>query len=177
MDQTKPNSLPSHSGHKCFFSWLLRYSRFWNVAKIIVASSLAPGVASAKALTSLNRLGCWLAKFSNSTSIAISDLLIDVDSIKHATLQNWAAIDFLFLTHEHGCEDFDKLCCINLSGHSNSVHAQLQKLWTLTQHLIEDTTWNPFAGWTWGWNCLKQGLVLLCALSIGFLCILCVFLV
>lgn len=43
---------------------------------------------------------------------------------------------------------------------------------TLTQQLAEHTSWNPFAGGTWVWNWLKKGLVLLCALSIGFLCII-----
>lgn len=79
----------------------------------------------------------------------------------------------MLLADGHGCEDFDGLCCMNLSDHSSSVHAQIQKLRTLTQHLVEDISWNPFAGWTWGWNWLKKGLVLLCALSTGILCILC----
>lgn len=148
-------------------------AKFQNTVKTITASLLAPGVASAQALMSLDGASCWLAKFSNNTSIAISDLLIDVDSIKQATLQNSAAIDFQLLPHEHWCEDFDQVCCINLSDHSNSVHAQLQELWTLTQQLVEDSSWNMFAGGTWGWNWLKKGLVLLCALSSRFLCIIC----
>ncbi|KFP74569.1 hypothetical protein N311_03183, partial [Apaloderma vittatum] len=39
-----------------------------------------------------------------------------------------AAIDFLLLAHGHGCDDFDGMCCINLSDHSTSVHKQLKVL-------------------------------------------------
>ncbi|NXD64267.1 ENR1 protein, partial [Eolophus roseicapillus] len=100
---------------------------FWNAAEIISASIFAPGVAAAKALATLNRLGCWLAKQPNATSAALSGLLLDVDSVRHATLQNRAAIDFL-LAQGHGCEDFDGMCCMNLSDHSESIHASIAKL-------------------------------------------------
>ncbi|TRZ06405.1 hypothetical protein HGM15179_020701, partial [Zosterops borbonicus] len=55
-------------------------------------------------------------------------LLTDVDSVRHATLQNRAAIDFLLLAHGHGCEDFEGLCCMNLSDNSLSIHANIQAL-------------------------------------------------
>jgi len=39
-----------------------------------------------------------------------------------------AAIDFLLLVHGHGCEDFEGMCCVNLSDHSQSIHNQLADL-------------------------------------------------
>ncbi|KFW69430.1 hypothetical protein AS28_06274, partial [Pygoscelis adeliae] len=39
-----------------------------------------------------------------------------------------AAIDFLLLAQGHGCEDFEGMCCMNLSGHRESIHKQLQWL-------------------------------------------------
>ncbi|KFO55387.1 hypothetical protein N302_14141, partial [Corvus brachyrhynchos] len=39
-----------------------------------------------------------------------------------------ATIDFLLLVHGHGCEDFDGMCCINLSDHSQSIHASIKAL-------------------------------------------------
>ncbi|KFU83434.1 hypothetical protein M959_00050, partial [Chaetura pelagica] len=39
-----------------------------------------------------------------------------------------AAIDFLFLAQGHRCEDFEGMCCMNLSDHSESVHASISKL-------------------------------------------------
>ncbi|KFV49103.1 hypothetical protein N341_11469, partial [Tyto alba] len=36
-----------------------------------------------------------------------------------------AAIDFLLLAHGHGIEDFEGLCCMNLSVHSQSIHASI----------------------------------------------------
>ncbi|KFU89736.1 hypothetical protein M959_12536, partial [Chaetura pelagica] len=39
-----------------------------------------------------------------------------------------AAIDFLLLAQGHGCEHFEGMCCMNLSGHSVSIHKQLATL-------------------------------------------------
>ncbi|KFV92116.1 hypothetical protein N327_07115, partial [Fulmarus glacialis] len=39
-----------------------------------------------------------------------------------------AAIDFLLLAHGHGCEDFEGMCCMNLSDHSQSIHKHLADL-------------------------------------------------
>ncbi|TRZ10220.1 hypothetical protein HGM15179_016888 [Zosterops borbonicus] len=52
----------------------------------------------------------------------------DVDSVRHMTLQNRAAIDVLLLAHGHGCEDFEGLCCMNLFDNSLSIHANIQAL-------------------------------------------------
>ncbi|KFV68580.1 hypothetical protein N307_11494, partial [Dryobates pubescens] len=38
------------------------------------------------------------------------------------------AIDFLLLAQGHGCEDFDGMCCMNLSDHSISIHRSIQTL-------------------------------------------------
>ncbi|KFP85874.1 hypothetical protein N310_13249, partial [Acanthisitta chloris] len=39
-----------------------------------------------------------------------------------------AAIDFLLLAQGHGCDEFDGMCCMNLSDHSKSIHQQLADL-------------------------------------------------
>ncbi|KFQ18107.1 hypothetical protein N331_05262, partial [Merops nubicus] len=38
------------------------------------------------------------------------------------------AIDFLLLTHGHGCQEFENMCCFNLSDRSTNVHKQLQQI-------------------------------------------------
>ncbi|KFR15233.1 hypothetical protein N306_02948, partial [Opisthocomus hoazin] len=35
---------------------------------------------------------------------------------------------FLLLAHGYGCEDFEGMCCVNLSDHSQSIHRQLADL-------------------------------------------------
>ncbi|KFO94881.1 hypothetical protein N300_08045, partial [Calypte anna] len=35
---------------------------------------------------------------------------------------------FLLLAHGRGCEDFDGMCCMNLSDHSRSIHKEIQQL-------------------------------------------------
>ncbi|KFP75313.1 hypothetical protein N310_07734, partial [Acanthisitta chloris] len=40
-----------------------------------------------------------------------------------------ATIDFLLLAaHGCGCEDFERVCCMNLSDHSKSILQHLQEL-------------------------------------------------
>ncbi|KFV39089.1 hypothetical protein N341_11633, partial [Tyto alba] len=39
-----------------------------------------------------------------------------------------ASIDFLLLVHGHGCENFNGLCCMNLSDHSKSIHKNTEEL-------------------------------------------------
>lgn len=65
----------------------------------------APGVAAAQALHKIERLACWSVKQTNATTEVLSELLLDVDNIRHVVLQNRAAIDFLLLTQGHGCQD------------------------------------------------------------------------
>ena len=79
----------------------------WAFGKRLSASVLLPQLASAVALNQLDRLGCWLSKQTNATSLALSGLLADVKDVRHATLQNRAAIDFLLLIHGYGCEEFN----------------------------------------------------------------------
>ncbi|KFO52529.1 hypothetical protein N302_15426, partial [Corvus brachyrhynchos] len=49
-----------------------------------------------------------------------------------------AVLDYLLLVHEHGCEDFEGLCCMNLSDHSASIHKQLQNLKDLANQITMD---------------------------------------
>ncbi|KFO79941.1 hypothetical protein N303_13080, partial [Cuculus canorus] len=35
---------------------------------------------------------------------------------------------FLLLAQGHGCEDFEEMCCMNLSDHSSSILKQLAQL-------------------------------------------------
>ncbi|KAF4792704.1 hypothetical protein TURU_119048 [Turdus rufiventris] len=85
-------------------------------------------VAAEKALGEIDNSGCWLSKQENVTSAALSDLLKDEETTRHASLQNCAAIDFLLLAHGHGCQDLEGMCCFNLSSCSTSIHANIQKL-------------------------------------------------
>ncbi|KFZ61426.1 hypothetical protein N321_00956, partial [Antrostomus carolinensis] len=35
---------------------------------------------------------------------------------------------FLLLAQAHGCEEFDGMCCMNLSEHSESIHMATKRL-------------------------------------------------
>ncbi|KFP35435.1 hypothetical protein N324_07281, partial [Chlamydotis macqueenii] len=38
------------------------------------------------------------------------------------------AIDFLLLAQGHGCQDFEGMCCMNLSDDLGSIHASIDQL-------------------------------------------------
>ncbi|KFV11331.1 hypothetical protein N339_00528, partial [Pterocles gutturalis] len=50
---------------------------------------------------------------------------------------------FLLLAQGHGCEDFEGMCFINLSNHSESIHKNTEDLKDLTKQL-KVSDWNPF---------------------------------
>ncbi|KAF4796707.1 hypothetical protein TURU_081913 [Turdus rufiventris] len=94
-------------------------------SKRIAVYLFLPLVAPAKALGQLGHLECRVVKQANLTSTAISSLLEDEEIIRQATLQNCAAIDFLLLLHEHEGQEFEGLCCINLTSKARNIHAAL----------------------------------------------------
>ncbi|NXW51423.1 ERB1 protein, partial [Nyctiprogne leucopyga] len=94
----------------------------------VFLSIFVPGAAAGAALNELGKLACWAEKQANVTTDILGSLLEDQNSLRHTILQNRAALDFLLLAQGHGCEDFDSMCCMNLSDHSESIHKQLQWL-------------------------------------------------
>ncbi|KFV58916.1 hypothetical protein N341_01713, partial [Tyto alba] len=45
----------------------------------------------------------------------------------------------------HGCEEFEGMCCLNLSDHSESIHKKLAQLKESMKKLTVET--NPFDTW------------------------------
>ncbi|XP_046761072.1 syncytin-A-like [Gallus gallus] len=119
--------------------------KLWSVTARIFASIFSPGVSAAAALTQIERLACWSAKQANTTTLVLNGMLEDLNSVRHALLQNRAAIDFLLLAQGHGCEDIDGMCCFNLCDHSVSIHKQLQWMQEHTQKIKEES--DPFGNW------------------------------
>eukprot|EP00076_Gallus_gallus_P008945 XP_004938710.1 endogenous retrovirus group PABLB member 1 Env polyprotein [Gallus gallus] len=119
--------------------------KLWSVTACMFASIFAPGVSAAAALTQIERLACWSAKQANTTTLVLNAMLEDLNSVRHALLQNRAAIDFLLLAQGHECEDVEGMCCFNLSGHSMSIHKQLRWMQEHTQKIKEES--DPFGNW------------------------------
>nr|QZL13667.1 envelope protein [Avian leukosis virus] len=122
--------------------------QLWGPTARIFASILAPGVAAAQALREIERLACWSVKQANLTTSFLGDLLDDVTSIRHAVLQNRAAIDFLLLAHGHGCEDVAGMCCFNLSDHSESIQKKFQLMKEHVNKIGVDS--DPIGSWLRG---------------------------
>ncbi|XP_030916673.1 uncharacterized protein LOC115948407 [Geospiza fortis] len=100
----------------------------WDKAQRIAVAIFSPQTASGVALTQLDHMGFWLSKHARAVSLALSDMLKDIDSVRQATLQNRAAIDYLLLAHGHGCEEFEGMCCMNLTDDSKSIHENIKKI-------------------------------------------------
>ncbi|RMC03808.1 hypothetical protein DUI87_19561 [Hirundo rustica rustica] len=108
-------------------------------SKGVAVTIFLPWVAIAKSLGELAHLECWVAKQANLTSEALSNLLNEEEITRQATLQNRAAIDYLLLLHGHRCEEFEGLCCFNLTSRAEDVHAAIQKMKEMVGNIKRET--------------------------------------
>lgn len=151
----------------------------WDHTARFLAAFLWPQLAAGKALADIHRLACWASIQLNITLAILSSLAINVDSVRRATLQNRAAIDFLLLAHGHGCEDFEGMCCMNLSDHSESIHKSLENLCDNMKLLqVQSSPWDEWLG-KWGitrWlkELLKQSIIILGVLLMVIIIIPCI---
>jgi len=142
-----------------------------SVAGTVALSFFLPGGAADRNWNILKKLACWSLKQSNSTSEILTQLLMDVESVRHAVLQNRAATDFLLLVQGHGCQEFEGMCCMNLSDHSQSIHQQLAVLRERTEHIMYNSS--LFDSWLSSWGLsgwirelVKQGIIILVAIIV-----------
>ncbi|XP_064265992.1 uncharacterized protein LOC135294539 [Passer domesticus] len=122
----------------------------WSKPEEVAWITFLPWVAVAQSLGELGHLECWVAKQANLTSAALSDLLQDEEITRQATLQNRAAIDFLLLLHDHRCQDFEGLCCLNLTSKAEDVRLAIDQMREMISKIKEDSAdWlgNLFSGW------------------------------
>ncbi|RMB95946.1 hypothetical protein DUI87_27586 [Hirundo rustica rustica] len=111
----------------------------WSKAKGVAVTIFLPWVAIAKALGELAHLECWVAKQANLTTDALTNLLGEAETSRQATLQNRAAIDYLLLLHGHRCEEFEGLCCFNLSSKAENIHATIQRMKEMITSIKRET--------------------------------------
>ncbi|XP_067153158.1 uncharacterized protein [Apteryx mantelli] len=144
----------------------------------VFLSLFVPGAAAGDALKQIGRLACWAEKQANVTTQVIESLLEDQKGLRHAILQDRAAIDFLLLAQGHGCEEFDGMCCMNLSDHSESIHKQLRWLKEHTGRIrqnhgfLDEWLTNLFGNLPqWLTGLLAEGLRILLILIIIGLCL------
>ncbi|OWK64041.1 Pol polyprotein [Lonchura striata] len=160
-------------------------SMFPPIYLILLGLSIAPRLLHAwvipqppaNAFNELAGLECWVVKQANLTSAALSNLLTDEETTRQATLQNRAAIDFLLLLHNHRCEEFAGLCCMNLSSKAEDVRTSISRMQEMIHHIQKESAgWldSLFEGWgLTGWirSLLQTGIVLLLGLiafAVGF---------
>lgn len=123
----------------------------WSRIKATAITVLLPWILAAKSMGELGPLECWVAKEANLTSTALSDLLSDEEITRQATIQNRVATDYLLLLHNHGCEEFEGFCCLNLSLKAENVHTTMDKIKTMVNNIKRETD-NCLSGLFKGWG-------------------------
>nr|ATY46613.1 envelope protein Mab3 [Mabuya sp. NRPS-2014] len=108
-----------------------------------------PGLAIGNAKT-ISKVACSLAKTINATSTAISALNREQQQLRHTVLDNRAALDYLLLLHNKGCEVVNQVCCFNLTDQSHVVSNQIQQLHILISQITENSNWSWW-GKLWSW--------------------------
>ncbi|XP_064007782.1 lactosylceramide alpha-2,3-sialyltransferase isoform X2 [Pogoniulus pusillus] len=120
----------------------------WSSTANIFSTLLTPWITIGHNSRLIARLACWSVKQANVTTNVLEQLLMDQNRLRHALLQNRAAIDFLLLAQGHGCEQFEGMCCFNLSDHSQSIHGELKWLREHTQKIKQND--DPLGEWLRG---------------------------
>ena len=71
-----------------------------------------------------------MVKALNATLQPISVPFIsqELGQVRETVLENRAAIDYLLLRHNHGCEEFKGLCYFNLTDSSQLIEHKLKQV-------------------------------------------------
>ncbi|RMB96968.1 hypothetical protein DUI87_26548 [Hirundo rustica rustica] len=139
----------------------------WSKSKGVAITVFLPWVLIAKALGELAHLECWVAKQAKLTSNALTNFLSHEEITRQATLQNRAALDYLLLLHSHRCEEFEGLCCFNLSSRAENIYDATQEIREMVGSIKKETDdWlgGLFANWgisDWAGSTLKTVLLTL----------------
>lgn len=76
----------------------------------------------------ISHIACAMATALNTTSQAIHAMEQELGHVREAILENRAAIDYLLLKHNKGCESFKGLCCFNLTDNSHLIENKFQQI-------------------------------------------------
>lgn len=88
----------------------------YSESELVAAAFWTPGVRVAVSHHTRKRTRCALGKYINCTSQALTALNTEMTQVREAALENRAAIDYLVLRHNQGCEEFKGMCWFNLSN-------------------------------------------------------------
>ncbi|RMC19245.1 hypothetical protein DUI87_03851 [Hirundo rustica rustica] len=139
----------------------------WGRGYACVSTPTGPKwIPSKWTLGELAHLECWVAKQANLTTDALTNLLSDEETTRQATLQSRAAIDYLLLLHSHQCEEFEGLCCFNLTSRAENIHESIRQMKEVVANIkreMDDWLSGLFGSWGLsGWVTSVIKTILLC---------------
>ncbi|KAF6104210.1 hypothetical protein HJG60_011217 [Phyllostomus discolor] len=93
-----------------------------------------------------------MVKALNATSQAISAISQELGQVREAVLENRAAIDYLLLRHNHGCEEFKGLCCFNLTDTSQLIEHKVKQINDMVSNIKQGKgffgiDWSKLTSW------------------------------
>ena len=75
-------------------------------------------------------------------------------------MENCAAIDYLLLRHNQGCEEFQGMCCFNLTANSKIIEGKIKQIHDLANGIKEregfNLEWSWLTSWLPDFSWLKQ---------------------
>lgn len=87
----------------------------WSPAEYVSFTVLVTSVMVTSPQAEKGRLACSIVKALNTTAGAASALTLEPGRAGEAVLEHRAALDYIRLRHDRGCDHFEGLCCFNLS--------------------------------------------------------------
>ncbi|KAG8147162.1 hypothetical protein E2320_022873, partial [Naja naja] len=129
----------------------------------------------------LGHLVSALAKSINVTLSAIAALADKMGEIRKSVLQNRVAIDYILLIMGHGCEEFNGMCCFDISDKAHFIESKLKVLHNITMHLthIADSNafkkiWDGLTSWLPDLTWLKEVFLGVIIIVIGLILCICI---
>lgn len=76
----------------------------------------------------ISRTTYSIVKALNATTQGLHAIGEELGQVREAVLENQAAIDYLLLRHNHGCEEYKGLCCFKLTDNSQSIEGKIKQI-------------------------------------------------
>ncbi|XP_048220100.1 uncharacterized protein LOC125364550 [Perognathus longimembris pacificus] len=99
----------------------------------------------------VSKLACVFNKVTNLTAVILEEINQEMKELRTGVLQNRAAIDYLLLKNHLGCEQFEGMCCFDITDNSQKIQSQLEQLKREMAKMKTSDDWG-FPNWfSWLW--------------------------
>ena len=120
-----------------------------------------------------------MVKALNATSQAIHAIGEELGQVREAVLEHRAAIDYLLLRSNHGCEEFKGLCCFNLTDNSQLIEGKVKQINNIISNIKEKESFGlnlfQLTSWLPAFTGLRETfLIFLLFIIVGIISLCCI---